>query len=265
MSGGAAPALPKLAATRPRVAHERPGAARRGHLAPTDQPQPHARFRDAPIMHTYSSAHAQPGRTHMHNTLHTTFPHASTHDQQQHLGSSSSSSSSDGGDDSDSDSNSYRQFATSFSGSIQQLHSSSTCRSVEFDSSACRQHSKQIRQLCIGFSRQFGQTVASDKTVVASSNSQCMRHVCHAVCCVGVTHFGFAVAVGQARQPRANPLRSVFAAVMSDFRGTGTSSIHLPHAWCVLCVVRPDPGGGIQISRYIEYRPSWPSTHRTRP
>ena len=139
MSGGAAPALPKLAAARPRVAHERPGAARRGHLAPTDQPQPPARFRDAPIMHTCSSAHAQPGRTHMHNTLHTTFPHASTHDQQQHLGSSSSSSSSDGGDDSDSDSNSYRQFAMSFSGSIQQLHFSSTCRSVEFDSSACHQ------------------------------------------------------------------------------------------------------------------------------
>ena len=73
MAGGAAPALPELAAARPRVAHERPRAARRGHLAPTDRRQPPVRFRDAPTMHTCSCAHAQLGRTHMHNTLHTTF------------------------------------------------------------------------------------------------------------------------------------------------------------------------------------------------
>ena len=147
-------------------------------------------------------------------------------------------------------------------GSNQHSHFSSTRSSVMPDRSALHRLQWNTRRFRIRF---MSAPPASRVSLYSRSSHQCMCHLCHAVCCVGVTHFGFAVAVGQARQPRANPLRSVFAAVMSDFRGTGTSSIHLPHAWCVLCVVRPDPGGGIQISRYIEYRPSWPSTHRTRP
>jgi hypothetical protein len=52
MSGGAAHASPTLAAARPQVAHVRPLAARRARLTPTDRRQPHARPREAPVVHT---------------------------------------------------------------------------------------------------------------------------------------------------------------------------------------------------------------------
>ena len=77
-------------------------AARRVRLAPTDRRQPPERFQKAPTKCTGSCTHDHPRHTHMHNSLHTALPHASTRARQQQLSSSNgSNSSSDSGADGD--------------------------------------------------------------------------------------------------------------------------------------------------------------------
>ena len=222
-----APALPKLAAARPRVAHERPMAARRGHLAPTDRRQPPTRFRDAPTVHTCSSAHAQPGSPTC--TTHCTLPsrtRARTSSSNT-LAAATAAAAATAGTTATATAAALQAFAMYVNGSIQQLHFSSTCSGVEPSSSACQGRFVSFASVShASFVRQSRQTRRSWQ---AATVSACAMYAM--LCAVSVSLIlALQWLSGQARQPRANPLRSVFAVVISDFTGTAASSIHLPHA-----------------------------------
>ncbi len=120
-----------------------------------------------------------------------------------------------------------RQLAMIGNGSNQHSHFSSTRSSVMPDRSALHRLQWNTRRFCIRF---MSAPPASRVSLYSRSSHQCTCHLCHAVCCVGVTHFGFAVAAGSSTAAEGQPSQISFAVVIPDFRGTAASSIQLPHA-----------------------------------
>ena len=117
-------------------------------------------------------------------------------------------------------------------GSNQHSHFSSTRSSVMPDRSALHRLQWNTRRFRIRF---MSAPPASRVSLYSRSSHQCTCHLCHAVCCVGVTHFGFAVAARSSTSAEGQPSQTSFCS--SHIRLQRHSSQQHSSSSCMMCVV----------------------------